>query len=130
MEEEGERALSYKEPTRKSRYTQVAAWRPSSQGGRFPSWRYRAQHSAELFHRSSLDDGRPEAAVVAGGVRAVVSRGGGARAQLRGPRPLVPQSGGTCCAAEKCVLQSLAIQPVLGEPKRPDHIDSQSVITP
>jgi len=41
--EEGERALSYKEPTRKSRYTQVAAWRPSSQGGRFPSWRYRAQ---------------------------------------------------------------------------------------
>ena len=70
--EEGERALSYKEPTRKSRYTQVAAWRPSSQGGRFPSWRYRAQHSAELFHLSSLDDGRPEAAVVAGGVRAVV----------------------------------------------------------
>ena len=68
--EEGERALSYKEPTRKSRYTQVAAWRPSSQGGRFPSWRYRAQPPRRAApHLPMMAAQRP---LVAGGVRAVV----------------------------------------------------------
>ena len=70
--EEGERALSYKEPTRKSRYTQVAAWRPSSQGRRtLPKL---ALPSATAAPRRTppplmMAAQRP---LVAGGVRAVV----------------------------------------------------------